>query len=83
MPRGGARPGSGRKVGSTKANGLPTKVVRVSTELPSENYQRLPELLARIQDWEEEMLAAKARGESLRTYEKLAKLIEEVRALGY
>jgi hypothetical protein len=29
------------------------------------------------------MMAAKARGESLRTYEKMAKLIEEVRALGY
>jgi hypothetical protein len=40
-------------------------------------------LLARIQDWEEEIIAAKARGESLRTYEKLGKLIEEVRALGY
>jgi hypothetical protein len=43
----------------------------------------LPELLARIEDWEEQMMAAKGRGESLRTYEKLGKLIEEVRALGY
>lgn len=83
MGRGGAREGAGRKVGSTKAGGLPTKVVRVSTELPNEYYQRLPELLARIEDWEEQIVAAKARGESLRTYEKLAKLIEEVRALGY
>jgi hypothetical protein len=83
MPRGGVRPGAGRKVGSTKADGLPTKVVRVSTELPNECYQRLPELLAKIDDWEERMIAAKVRGESLRTYEKLAKLIEEARALGY
>ncbi|MBD0386852.1 MAG: hypothetical protein ICV54_10095 [Nostoc sp. C3-bin3] len=83
MPRGGARPGAGRKVGSTKAAGLPTKVVRVSTELPNECYQRLPELLARIDDWEDRMIAARTRGESLRTYEKLAKLIEEARALGY
>ena len=83
MARGGFRVGAGRKPGTTKANGLPTKVVRVSTELPNECYQRLPELLARIEDWEEEIIAAKARGESLRTYEKLAKLIEEVRALGY
>jgi hypothetical protein len=83
MARGGLRPGAGRKVGSTKAEGLPTKVVRVSTELPNECYQHLPELLARIDDWEERMIVAKARGESLRTYEKLAKLIEEVRALGY
>ena len=77
------RLGAGRKVGSTKAAGLPTKVVRVSTELPNECYQCLPELLARIDDWEERMIAAKARGESLRTYEKLAKLIKEARTLGY
>jgi len=48
MPRGGVRQGAGRKVGSTKAAGLPTKVVRVSVELPNELYQRLPELLATI-----------------------------------
>jgi hypothetical protein len=83
MARGGYRIGAGRKPGTTKAEGLPTKVVRVSTELSNESYQRLPELLARIDDWEVRMLAAKAKGESLRTYEKLAKLIEEVRALGY
>jgi len=83
MARGGARVGAGRKVGSTKAGGLPTKTVRVSTELPNESYQGLPELLARLQEAEDEMIAAKARGESLRTYEKLAKLIEEVKALGY
>ena len=83
MPRGGLRPGAGRKAGSTKAAGLPTKVVRVSTELPNECYQCLPELLARIDDWEERMIAAEARGESLRTYEKLAKLIEEIKSLGY
>lgn len=83
MARGGVRPGAGSKVGSTKADGLPTKVVRVSTELPNDCYQRLPELLARIDDWEERMIAAKASGESMRTYEKLVKLIEEVRALGY
>jgi hypothetical protein len=83
MARGGVRVGAGRRAGSTKAGGLPTKVVRVSSELPSELYQRLPELLARIEHWEEEMVAAKARGESARTYEKLGKLIEDVRALGY
>lgn len=83
MARGGYRVGAGRKPGTTKAEGLPTKVVRVSTELPNECYQRLPELLARIDDWEVRFLAAKAKGESLRTYEKLVKLIEEIRTLGY
>lgn len=75
--------GAGRKVGTTKANGFPTKPVRVSTELPGELYQRLPELLAVISYWEDELIAAKERGESLRTYEKMAKLLEEVKALGY
>jgi hypothetical protein len=83
MTRGGFRVGAGRKPGTTKAEGLPTKVVRVSTELPNGCYQGLPELLARIDDWEERIMAAKGRGESLRTYEKLVRLIEEVRALGY
>jgi hypothetical protein len=83
MARGGFRVGAGRKPGTTKAEGLPTKVVRVSTELSNESYQRLPELLAQIDDWEQRIIAAKVRGESLRTYEKLAKLIEEIRALGY
>jgi len=83
MPRGGVRLGAGRKAGSTKAAGLPTKVVRVSIELPNELYQRLPELLATINYREDEMEAAKTRGESLRTYEKMAKLIEDIRALGY
>lgn len=83
MARGGVRAGAGRKPGSTKANGLPTKVVRVSTELPNELYQRLPELLAIIDYWDEEYIAAKERGESVRTYEKMARLIEDVRALGY
>jgi hypothetical protein len=83
MPRGGVRQGAGRKVGSTKAAGLPTKVVRVSSELPNELYLRLPELLATINYREDEMEAAKARGESLRTYEKMAKLIEDIRGLGY
>lgn len=55
MPRGGVRPGAGRKVGSTKAYELPTKVVRLSTELPNDCYQRLPDLLVSIDDWEERM----------------------------
>lgn len=48
MARGGVRPGAGCKVGSTKADELPTKVARVSVDLPNECYQWLPKLLARI-----------------------------------
>jgi hypothetical protein len=61
MARGAYRPGAGRKPGTTKAEGLPAKVVRVSTELFNESYQRLPELLARIDDWEQRIIAAKAK----------------------
>jgi hypothetical protein len=38
MARGGFRVGAGRKPGTTKAEGLPTKVVRVSTKLSNESY---------------------------------------------
>lgn len=48
MARGGVRLGAGRKVGSTKLDELPTKVVRISVDLPNECYQWLPKLLARI-----------------------------------
>jgi hypothetical protein len=44
MPRGGVRPSAGRKPRSTKVEGLPIKVVRLSLDLPSECYQCLPEL---------------------------------------
>jgi hypothetical protein len=81
--RGGKRPGAGRKVGSTKADGLPTHVVRVSTEITKEQVQAVPELIAKFNHWEDELIAARERGESLRTYEKLAKLLDEVRALGF
>jgi hypothetical protein len=36
MPRSDVRQGPGRKVGSTKATGLPTKVIQVSSELLNE-----------------------------------------------
>lgn len=83
MPRGGTRQGAGRKTGSTKAEGMPTKVVRVSIELDNEKYQRLPELLSLIDHWESELLAARQRGESTRTYEKLEKLLTDIRSIGY
>ena len=81
--RGGRRPGSGRKKGTTKADGLPTRVARVSTELTKDQLDNLPELIARINYWEDEYQAARERGESCRTYEKMMNLIEELRILGY
>jgi len=80
--RGGRREGAGRPKAVVKAE-LPTKTVRVSKELPNELYQRLPELLGRLADAKDEMQAAKDRGESLRTYDKLAKLFEDLEQIGY
>lgn len=81
--RGGKREGAGRKKGTTKADGLPTRVARVSSELTKDQIDNLPELIARLNHWEDEYLAAKERGESCRTYEKMLNLIEELRILGY
>jgi hypothetical protein len=65
-------------VGSTKASGLPTRVIRVSSELPNELYQCLLELPMTINYRGDKMETAKARGELLRTYEKMAKLIQQL-----
>ncbi len=83
MPRGGKREGAGRPKGSGKADGMPTQVARVSAEITKAQIDALPSLIAVIDYWEAEIEAAKARGESLRTYEKLTKLIDEVRTLGF
>lgn len=81
---GGKRQGAGRKKGSTTAGqGMPTHVVRISTEVTKEQAQAIPSLIAVLDYWEDEYLAAKARGESGRTYEKMMQLIEEVRGLGF
>jgi len=81
--RGGKRPGAGRPKGTGKKGVHPTKPVRVSTELDAEKYQDLPSLLIIIEYWRNELNEAKARGESLRTYEKLAKFLQEAEELGY
>jgi hypothetical protein len=81
--RGGKRDGAGRPQGTTKAGGLPTHVVRVSTEVTKEQCQALPDLMHLINLYEETMEEARSRGESLRTYEKLAKFLEEARELGF
>lgn len=81
--RGGYRKGAGRPKGTTKADGLPTQVLRVSTEVTKEQCNSLPELIALLNHWEDEIIAAKERGESLRTYEKLQKFLDEVHTLGF
>jgi hypothetical protein len=79
MPRGGKRPGAGRKVGSTKSDGMPSKVIRVSIEIDKEQCESLPELKQLINYWEDECVA---NPDNPRHY-FLRKAIEEIRALGY
>jgi hypothetical protein len=81
--RGGKRPGAGRPKGTTKAEGLATRMMRVSTGTTKEQVDHIPELIDRLNHWEEEYHAARARGESCRTYEKMLQLLEELRILGY
>jgi hypothetical protein len=79
MPRGGKRIGAGRPVGTTKGDGMPTHVVRVSAEVTKEQCEAIPELIDLINHWEEECLA---NPESSRHY-YLRKMLDEVRALGF
>lgn len=80
---GGKRPGAGRPKGTTKDSGIPTRMMRVSTAIPKEQVDNIPQLIDRLNHWEDEYHAARARGESCRTYEKMMQLIEEIRLLGY
>jgi hypothetical protein len=77
--RGGKREGAGRPPGTTKADGLPTHVVRVSSEITKEQCQSIPELIAIVDHWEAECLA---NPDSARHY-WLRKAIDEIRVLGY
>ena len=76
MPRGGKREGSGRPKGVT----IPTYVLRVPTDIDRELINKLPELRALIDHWEEECIAA---GEGSARHHFLRQMIEEIRVLGY
>lgn len=80
---GGRRKGSGRPKGSGVTEGIPTRMMRVSTAITNDQVKNIPDLIDCINHWEKEFLAAKERGETTRTYEKMMHLIEELRILGY
>jgi hypothetical protein len=79
MARGGKRVGAGRPVGTTKGEGMPTRVVRVSAEVTKEQCDSIPQLIDLLNHWEEDCLA---NPDSSRHY-YLRKALEEIRALGY
>jgi len=76
MPRGGKRPGSGRKPGIT----MPSYVTRVPSDIPKKLIHALPQLRNLIGHWEDECLAA---GEDSTRHYFLRQMIEEIRSLGY
>ncbi len=79
MPRGGKRVGAGRPLGSTKGEGMPTRVVRVSAEVSKEQCDSVPQLIDLLNHWEDE---CDANPDAVRYY-FLRKALEEIRALGY
>lgn len=79
MARGGRRVGAGRPVGSSKGDGLSTKVVRVSSEVDKLQCETIPELVALLDHWEE--LVQSNPGQP--RYYYLAKALDEIRALGF
>lgn len=79
MPRGGKREGAGRPVGTTKGEGMPTRVVRISAEVTKEQCDSIPQLIELIDYWEDE---CNSNPDGVRYY-FLRKALEEIRALGY
>ncbi len=79
MPRGGKRVNAGRPLGSTKGEGMPTRVVRVSAEVSKEQCDSVPQLIDLLNHWEDE---CDANPDAVRYY-FLRKALEEIRALGY
>lgn len=79
MARGGKRTGAGRPVGSTKGEGMPTRVVRISSEVTKEQCDAIPQLVDLLNHWEDE---CSVNPDSARHY-FLKKALEEIRALGY
>lgn len=80
MARGGKRIGAGRPVGTTKGEGMPTRVVRVSAEVTKEQCDSIPQLIELLNHWEDE--CRHAQPDSARHY-FLRKALDEIRALGY
>lgn len=79
MPRGGKRTGAGRPKGTTKGEGMPTKVVRVSAEITKEQCENVLLVKDLINHWEDKLLAD---GGNPRYY-YLKQFLDELKGLGY
>jgi hypothetical protein len=79
MTRGGKREGAGRPKGTTKSDGMPSKVVRVPTDITKEMLENLIPLRDLISHWEAE---CEANPDNPRHY-FLRQVLGEIRDLGY
>lgn len=79
MPHGGKRAGAGRPRGTTKGDGLPTHVVRVSTDVSKEMCDNVPTLRDILNHWEDKALSDPDNPR----YYYLKQMMDEIRALGY
>lgn len=71
-----------RRSGAGRPKTLPgtTKSIRVSANIPTRMISAIPELLAVIDHWESECIAA---GEGSARHYFLRQVLDELRALGY
>ncbi len=79
MARGGKRMGAGRPKGTTKGEGLPTKVVRVSADVTKEMCDNIPQLRFSLDHWEDRLLSDPNNPR----YYYLKQMLDELRFLGY
>lgn len=79
MARGGKRQGAGRPKGSTKSDGMPSRVKRIPCDISDEMIDNLLSLKDLLSHWEDECLT---NPDSARHY-FLRKAIDEIRSLGY
>jgi len=78
MTRGGYRKGAGRPKGTTKGEGMPTKVVRVSVDISKDEIDNIQTLKDILNHWEDRVIL-----EDNPRYYYLKQMLEEIRALGY
>ena len=79
MARGGKRDGAGRPKGTTKSEGMPSRVKRVPADITDEMIDNLLPLRDLLSHWEDECIA---NPDNPRHY-FLRQALEEIRSLGF
>lgn len=79
MGRGGKRLGAGRPIGTTKAEGMSTKVIRISSEISKEQCEAIPLLIDVLNHWEDKC----ATEHDNPRYYHLKRMLDEIRTLGF